>query len=467
METPFKVLLVEDDSAQLDRLERSLIRETSCRVIRATSPTAACNQFRKHRPEVVVMDLGLTGLGPSSGLELIGTLAAIDPTTRLIVLTGHTGEDVGIEAIKNGAASFLNKPVTSVVLATLVRNFAQTTAFRRQALEDAGKSTLEGFIGESAPMRNVYRLVRHCAGNDSNVLIVGETGTGKELVARAIHRLSPRADNRLAVYFGAAPASMAESELFGYVRGAFTGALSSGTTGALKQADKGTLFIDELCSLDLELQRKLLRAVEEKTFKPLGSDTTQQSDFRLVCAAQPRIYDLVRTGRFREDLLARVEVVTVFLPPLRERREDIEPLADHFMKSVREELTASGVKCQVTGLTKEVRRAFREYSWPRNVRQLYHAIKNGMIQAQLRGSEKIEIVDVAQRLQDEDTITRSPAQHRPAITLREEIEALEKRIITEALSRNNYTLSLVCQELGLGRTTLWRKLRSYNIRETP
>jgi DNA-binding NtrC family response regulator len=467
----FKLLLVEDEAAELNRLERTLSRlEPAARILRASDPISACNQFRRHHPEVVVLDLGLSGSGPEAGLEVVAKISSIDHTSRIVVLTGYTSEEVGVKAVQSGAASFLTKPVNMTLLHTLIRDYAQTARLRRSRQELDVSEPLPGFVGNSAPMQNVYRLIRQCAKGEANVLIIGETGTGKELVANAVHQLSPRHGGPLSVYFGAVPASMAEAELFGYVRGAFTGASPQGSEGAIAKANSGTLFIDELCSLDLDVQRKLLRSIEEKNYKPLGAGNYLKSDFRLVCAAQPRVYDLVRRHQFREDLLGRVEVITVNLPPLRERRDDILPLAETFQKQVRDELLQGGVACSVWGLSRDLQRAFREYSWPRNVRELKHVIHHGMIRAQLRGSDKVDLADVADRLESgwpilEPGSIEARAVAKIGATLRDAIEQLERQLIADSLARHSHVLSAVCQELGLGRTTLWRKLRQYGIEE--
>lgn len=470
-EALFSLLIVEDEQAERARLERALLRaELGCIIHKASTPSAAAIAFRRHRPEVVILDLGLSGQGPQAGLQLIARFSALDPSSRIIVLTGHTSEEIGVEAIKQGAASFLTKPAPMLALLALIKDYSQTAKFRRSVLSAQQKDSVSrypGLIGNAPAMRNVYRLLEHCAANTANVLIVGETGTGKELVAQAIHQLSIRRQFPFSVYFGSSPASMAEAELFGYIHGAFTGATREGKIGSLKQADKGSLFIDELCSLDLDIQRKLLRAVETKTFKPLGSDNYVSSDFRLICAAQPRVYDLVRTGQFREDLLSRVEVVTIQLPPLRERREDILLLAEHFQKLAREELLESGVSCHVWGFSKAAKRAFLEYHWPRNVRQLKNAVQNGLVQAQLRGSEQIDLEDILARLDPTDSrLQDAKAAIDSSLTvtpIKEAVTKLEKQLIVESLKRNNGMLSVVSQELGLGRTTLWRKLKEYQL----
>ena len=460
----FCLLIVEDEKAELSRLKKVFERSHSkVNILTATTPIAACNQFRKHRPEVVILDLGLSGFGPAAGLDVISQMNRIDPTSRIITLTGHTGDDIGFQAIQNGAASFLAKPASDIALNTLVTDYVQTAKFRRQAQREVSTEPIDGFIGQSSAMKNVYRLIQECSKNNSNVLIVGETGTGKELVAQAIHNLSDRRNNNLSIYFGASPASLAESELFGYVKGAYTGATSKGGNGCLKDADGGTLFIDELCSLDLSIQKKLLRALETKTYKPLGSEKMVSSDFRLVCAAQPRIFDLVRTQQFREDLLSRVEVLTIKIPPLRERREDIVPLAEHFQKIVKKELSNSRVPCNVWGFTKEAVREFHKYHWPRNVRQLKHTIHNGMIQAQLRGSDRLDVEDVKGRLNEEVPKLELSNLIEPGSTLKETVEEIEKEVISMTLKRHNNTLSSACRELGIGRTTLWRKMKDYNM----
>lgn len=457
----FTVLLIEDERLQLERLEREIgRREPRALIVKASNAVSACNQFRKYKPEVVIVDLGLNGAGPSGGLQLISQLACLDPSARIVTLTGHTGDEVGHQAIKSGAASFMIKPADMVLLHSLIRDYVQTARFKRGAVEREEQTELPGFVGVSAAMRNVYRLIRLCAATDLSVLIVGETGTGKELVARAVHELSVRRNGPLSIYFGSVPEHLSESELFGYVRGAFTGADSRGKRGCLQAADGGTLFIDELCSLSAEIQRKLLRAVEERTFKPVGSERYQTADFRLVCAAQPRIYELVSQGRFREDLLARIEIFTIILPPLRDREGDVPALARYFLKQARMEIEKAGRPCSAKYFAPEVLRAFHDYDWPRNVRELRHVVHQGAVQAQLRGSETIELEDVAFRLPDRFFKAESRAGK---TTLKQAVDALERKLIVESLSRHQRCLSAVCRELGVGRTTLWRKLKTFGI----
>jgi DNA-binding NtrC family response regulator len=464
---PFTLLLVEDDRAEQDRVERNLRRALpDCECVRASDSVAAVNQFRRYRPEVVLLDLSLNTAGPEQGYHLLSQFNRIDSTARIIVLTGHTDPDVGIRAITLGAASFVTKPANMLALESLVRDYAQTAKFRRQSFEQPQAETIEGFIGTSATMQRVYQLIRQCAKTDSNVFIVGETGTGKEMTAQAIHRLSKRKNGPFSVYFGSVPSSLADAELFGYVRGAFTGASTKGADGCIKRADHGTLFIDELDSLELLVQRKLLRALEERMFKAIGADEYSRSDFRLLSAAHPRIFDFVRDGRFRDDLLSRVEVISISLPPLRDRREDIPLLLEHFCETVRREFDSTGSPCRIHGFSRLAVDACRQYSWPRNVRQLAHIVRHGFLHAQLRGGEQVEADDIASRLKEGDSQDATPTVEQypqRGLTLRESLEQFERRLLADSLQRNDNTIATVCQELGVGRTTLWRKLKQYRL----
>ncbi len=461
-----KVLLVEDDAAEASRLERHLREsDAGARIVRATDPISAVNQFRRNRPEVVVLDLSLNGYGPAHGLELISQFQRIDSSARIIVLTGHTDEDIAMTAIRNGATSFLIKPTSALALQALVVDFAQTARFKRQMRSPRPGEPLAGFVGRGAAMQTVYRLIEQCAQTDSNVFIVGETGTGKELVAKAIHKLSRRKAGPLSVYFGSVPSGLADAELFGYVRGAFTGASSKGVEGSIQKANHGTLFIDELDSLEISVQRKLLRAIEEKTYKPIGAQDYSRSEFRLISAAQPRIFDLVESGEFREDLLSRVEVITIAIPPLRDRQEDIPDLVDYFLADISRE---RGPAAMIPRVSERALEKLTSYHWPRNVRQLSHVLQHGALQAGMRGADEIDVPDIAERLRDLGATEKAyPAamSFQPGKTLRENIERVEREIIADSLARNNNLVSAVCQELGLGRTTLWRKLRQYELEQ--
>src|SRR5579864_6223220 len=363
---PYRLLVVEDEP-----LMRSIIvqlaRSEGYEVMDAPAAEIALQIFEKEKIDLAILDLNLTSGG--SGLDLLRKMRELDPEVMGIIVTAYASVESAVEALHQGAYDYITKPFANDHLKKVMRNALEGKAlfrenrFLRQELRE--KYRFESIIGKSDSIEKVFRVMEKVARTDSSVLITGESGTGKELVARAIHFSSERANNRfLPINCGALPENLLESELFGYKRGAFTGA-GQDKVGLLKSADKGTLFLDEIGEMPLQLQVKLLRALQERECYPVGSNEPVRFDVRLLCATNRDLEAEVREGRFREELLYRINVITIKLPPLRERKDDIPLLASHFLNKFERSLSRSGMR-----FSKGAMKLMLSYAWPGNVREL-------------------------------------------------------------------------------------------------
>ncbi|HTO71674.1 MAG TPA: sigma-54 dependent transcriptional regulator [Myxococcota bacterium] len=438
-----RVLVADDEPALVRGLRRQLERGGFA-VLEANDAGLLRMQLAQE-PEVVLLDLRL---GSASGMELLHELRERRPDTEIIVMTGYASIDSAVACMRAGAFDYLEKPfadgrrVLQTVERALERRLLRT---RNRELEGEldRRSALERVVAQSASMRRVLQTVRDLAANESNVLIEAESGTGKELVARAIHETSPRRDGPFVpVDCGALPEGMIEGELFGYLRGAFTGAVrdSEGLFGA---ADGGTLFLDEVGELPLGLQAKLLRAIQQREVRQLGATDARAIDVRLIAATNRDLATEVRGARFRADLFYRLRVVSLALPPLRERPEDVPVLASHFV-----ERAARGTK--VIGLEPEALERLIAHRWDGNVRELENTIEAAVALAQ---GPRITAADLRLSSFDE------PRAHLPGdVAL--SLEAYERACLQEALRRCQGDVRSAAKLLGIGRSTFYRKLGS-------
>lgn len=361
------ILLVED-SPTLAHVYRAYLSKENWQVIIAETGAKAMDCLRKHSPEAMVLDLKLPDM---EGLDILRSVIQEKIPCSVVVVTGHGSVHVAVEAMRNGAFDFIEKPCNAERLLFAIRNALR--ARQLSVIEDAGQLRQEycGFIGASSAMQSVYRTIDSVAGSRATVFITGESGTGKEVCAEAIHRKSPRNDKPFVTLNCAAiPNDLLESELFGHTKGAFTGAYSE-RQGVASQAHTGTLFLDEIGEMDLAIQSKLLRFVQTGTFQKVGGGKTESVDVRLVCATNRDPLKEVEAGRFREDLYYRLHVIPISLPPLRERDDDVLPIAMHFLQDFAKEEGKEFV-----GFSSEVEGRLRSYSWPGNVRQLQNVIRN-------------------------------------------------------------------------------------------
>jgi DNA-binding NtrC family response regulator len=455
------VLVVEDN--ELERqITADTLREEGFAVEEAPLGKRALELLQSSRFDVVLTDLMMPGM---SGEELLLKVKEQYPTTEVVVLTAHGTPESGFKAAQQGAFYYLPKPVDREPLVTTVARAAELALERQENLllrsEMEGKLTVEGVIGQDPAMREMMRIVRKVAPSNSTVLIQGESGTGKEIIARAIHRLSPRAQRPfVAINCSAIPDNLIENELFGHERGAFTGATER-KIGLIETADKSTLFLDEIGDLGGGVQAKLLRVLQERELRRVGGNESIRVDVRVIAATNHNLAEEVAEGRFREDLFYRVNVVTITLPPLRERRSDIPLLANHAL--ARFAHLASG---RIKEISREAMAVLLDYSWPGNVRQLESAIERAML---LCEGDRIMPSDLPQEVLARKAVGRI---ERTRGGDRYEIppdginfEHLERDIILQAMEKADWIIAKAAKMLGMSYRTLQYRLEKFGIKK--
>ena len=454
--TKGRVLVVDDDRRMCELLATGLGRKGFA-VITEQSAEDAFDLVGRSELDVVVTDLNMRGL---NGIQLCERVVASFPDVPVIVITAFGSLDTAIAAIRAGAYDFITKPLEIEVLVLALERALTHGRLRaevkrlREALSDAG-TRFDDVVGASPAIRRVHELIERIADADASVLITGESGTGKEVVARALHRRGRRKDGPfIAINCAALPETLLESELFGHERGAFTDARAA-RSGLFVQANGGTLFLDEIGELPLPLQPKLLRALQERAVRPLGSEREVPFDVRLVTATNRDLETAVHEGRFREDLFFRVNVIHVPLPPLRARGGDILLIAQRF---VNEYAARSGRA--VTGLSPQAAERLLAYAWPGNVRELENCIERAIALAQ---HDKILPDDLPEKIRDYRRSHVLVASDDPAELV--PLEEVERRYILRVLEAVGGNKSQAAQVLGLGRKTLYRKLEEYGEHE--
>jgi two-component system, NtrC family, response regulator HydG len=448
MSEPGTVLVADDDPGLRESLQRTLAR-AGHQVVLAPDGRTALARLQAGRIDLVLTDLKMPGL---SGLELLRAVKSIAPDVDVILITAFGTVEEAVSAMKDGAYDFLTKPfrgeqLLKIVAKALERQhlIRQNQALRKQLDDLMARGQL---IGSSPAFRRMMTLVEQVAGSSATVLVQGESGTGKELVARTIHELSARrARPFVAVNCAALPEALLESELFGYERGAFTGAAGR-KEGRFELADGGTLFLDEVGDLSLVTQPKILRVLQEGEFERLGGTRTLKVDVRIVAATNRELPQMVRDKRFREDLYYRLNVITVSVPPLRDRREDVRLLAQHFLR-----IYAAKNDRRLEGMTEEAARRLEAYAWPGNVRELENVIERGVVLA--RGS----MIDVGD-LPDDIAGASSQGVVSQAITalVGTPLADVERRLLEETLRVAQGNKTLTARLLGIDVRTVSRKL---------
>jgi len=450
MGTKHQVLVVEDKQSEREAMTR-LLRMEGFAVVSAENPATALS-YVEDSIDLVVSDLRM---GDDSGIDLLQHWKKRQPTTPFILVTAHGDVDSAVTAMKLGAADYLAKPVNPEELLLLVnkclesRRKDETIQNLRARLDN--RLGFEKMVGNSPSMMSVFDQARRAAMVGSTVLITGESGTGKELVAEAIHHNSPRHDGPfVTVNMAAVPENLVESELFGHVKGSFTGAAAS-RIGRFEAATGGTLFIDEIGDFASASQSKLLRVLENHIITPVGSNEERQVDARVVAATSRNLEELVREGEFREDLYYRLNVITIILPPLRTRREDIPLLVNHFLTQLGEANGKSNMQ-----LTPDLMRFFETFDWPGNVRQLRNCLESMVVMARdntLRLSDLPATIDVSHAR------SNGEVEVPPGTTL----EALEQTAVEQALEQHGGNRTHAAEALGISVRTLQRKLKAWGI----
>ncbi|HUH03076.1 MAG TPA: sigma-54 dependent transcriptional regulator [Kofleriaceae bacterium] len=442
-------ILIVDDDADIAELARDGLRRRGFDVEYVTSAPAALEWLATHPFDVVVTDVLMSGM---SGIELCELLRERFPDVVPIVITGHTNLDTAVAAIRAGAYDFITKPLQIEPLVIAVERAVERQFLRREVTrletEIQQVRPVPEIVGNSAPVRRMIELIRKMADGDASVLIEGESGTGKELVARALHQLSPRRDKPfVAVNCAAVPATLLESELFGHERGAFTDAKKT-REGLFVRAHGGTLFLDEIGEMPLEMQVKLLRALQERTVRPVGSDEETPFDARIVTATNRDLETELSEKRFREDLYYRINVVTIVVPPLRARGGDVLLLAQYFLNQVSERVGKA-----VEGISPEAARKLIDYDWPGNVRELENSMERAVA---LSRYSQITVADLPAKVAEHQSSRMVIATDSPAelITLAE----LERRYVRQVLAATGGNKSQTARVLGIDRRSLYRRL---------
>jgi DNA-binding NtrC family response regulator len=443
-----RILIVEDEDLMRELLCKILEGE-HYRIYQAPSGEEALKLLQEQTIDLVLTDLRLKGM---NGLQLLTEARTLDPEIVVIVMTAYASVDTAVEAMRKGAYDYITKPFINDEIRVMLRRALNQRHLSREnrhlKRELRERYRFENIVGTSEAMEKVYRLIEKVSAISTNVLIFGETGTGKELVARAIHYNSERAERPfVAVNCGALTESLLESELFGHVKGAFTGAIAN-REGFFRKADKGTLFLDEISEISHGLQIKLLRAVQEREVIPVGGREPLKFDVRLIAATNKNLEDEVQKGTFREDLFYRINVITVPLPPLRDRKEDIPLLVHHFLQKYAQRLAKPSMR-----IAREAMQTLVNYDWPGNVRELENMVERSVA---LCEGETIEVSDLPEKLTRVRIAIRDLDQYQ--VTL----DALEEEHIKKVLSKVNGDKVKAAQILGINLSTLYRKLARYD-----
>jgi DNA-binding NtrC family response regulator len=467
-------LLLVDDEDSLRSVVAERLTDHGFEVVQAPDGESALKALDGFAFDVIISDLRLPGI---DGRHVIDAALTRYPGIVAIVVTGYGTVKDAVDIIKRGAADFISKPFQFDELMHVLTNALEQkrlkseNAYLHQQLDE--RFGLGSMVGKSAPMRALFQLIETVAPTSATILISGETGTGKEMVARAIHQTSSRQRERfVAINVSAIPETLLDAELFGHARGAFTGAVAM-RQGRLEQADKGTLFLDEVGTMPMALQMKMLRVLQEREFERLGDNRTIKVDVRIVAATNADLLKMVKDGSFREDLYYRLNVIAVHLTPLRERPEDIPPLVQNFLRKFSDREPGTGNReSSVSGgsrlptpdsrlptISQEAMRRLMAHSWPGNVRQLENAIERAL--AMLGGRTRIELADLPPDLQPEEPEAVTPSLDLPekGIDLPMLIAQIEKDLIERALTRTAQNRGAAARLLGLKRTTLVEKLK--------
>lgn len=436
-----KTLLVVDDNKDVLSAVKLLMKSKVDEVVTAPDPSSIPQLIRKHKPQVVLLDMNFRATinSGNEGLYWLREIKGIAPDIAVVLFTAYADVSLAVEGMKLGAIDFIVKPFDNTVLSEILIN-----AFSRNKRKKIKPSGPKMLWGESPAMQQVRALVERVAPTDANILITGENGTGKDLLAREIHRLSKRSGAHIeTVDMGAVIETLFESELYGHAKGSFTDARSD-RAGKFETAHGGTLFLDEIGNLPYHLQAKLLTSLQQRKIVKVGSNIPIDIDIRLICATNKDLPGMVAEGAFRQDLFYRINTITIELPPLRERLEDIPSLVEMFIKKY----AAIYSRPEVT-VSREAMARLRAQAWPGNIRQLEHAVEKALI---LSDHSELGISDFD--------------LHEPQVSLSGEattLESMERNAITTAIRLHGGNMSEVARHLGITRQTLYNKMRKYGI----
>ncbi len=456
MKKPGTILIVDDEEDILLSL-RMLLKQHYTSVFTERNPYHIPRLLRQYEPDMLLLDLNFSK-GSTSGEEGLSWLAKtreLRPQTQVLIITAHSDVATAVKALKLGATDFIEKPWRNEKLVATVQSAFELSQSQRkietlenqqQEMNKALDQPFQEIIGQSEAMQAVFKTITKVAATDANVLILGENGTGKELIARALHRQSPRAKKVfMPVDLGAIPDSLFESELFGHKKGAFTDARED-RIGRFQAANEGTLFLDEIGNLSLSSQVKLLRVLQDRQVTAVGSHQPTSIDVRLICATNMPLMEMVQEKTFRQDLLYRINTVEIHLPPLRERYGDIHILAQHFLNLYAKKYQKGKLRMSNSAIEK-----LNQYHWPGNVRELRHAVERAVILSELT------------TLEADDFIFQKGMMTGPTLPQTLNLEEVEKQLIDQALKKNQGNITKAAKELGLTRAALYRRIEKFEL----
>jgi len=446
-----EILVVDDDAGQRESMA-AWLKEDGYPVDTASSAAEALRMAHETDYAIFLVDLKMPG--GMDGIEMMRELRKFRPEAAVLIVTAYATVDTAVTAIKEGAQDYLVKPINPQELSLQVERILKMRKLQRENLvlrkRLTERYTFHDIVSKNPTMHEIFELIRNVASLKSTVLIQGESGTGKERIARAIHYASDRRDKPfVAVPCTALAESLLESELFGHEKGAFTGAVGR-RRGKFELADGGTMLLDEIGDITPKLQVELLRVLQERTFYRVGGSQEVEVDVRVIAASNQNLQEAVQEGKFRDDLFYRLNVITIHIPPLRERLEDIPLLAGQFLESIATELGK-----EIRGISDGALRVLMHYDWPGNVRELQNAVERAIVIC--RGDE-LGADDFAFLRQEQDERARGSLL--PNLTLRE----MEKRMVQAALQRTDGNIKAAAEELGIDRSTLYEKIKRYGIK---
>jgi len=469
-----RILVIDDEAAIRDSL-RMILEYENYEFAGASNGQDGLAQIQRERPDLVLLDIKMPAM---DGMEVLRKIKTVDETLPVVMISGHGTTATAVEAIRSGAIDFLDKPLSSERVIVTIQNTLSQSQLRKEnrELKLAMESRYE-IVGSSPALRRVLEAVQRAAPTNATVMLLGESGVGKELVARTIHRNSPRAGQRfIQVNCAAIPEELIESELFGHEKGSFTGATEK-QIGKFEQADRGTIFLDEVGDMSPKTQAKVLRVLQEQEVERLGSARTIKVDVRVIAATNKNLEEAIQRGEFREDLFFRLNVIPIQVPPLRERRDDIPQLVQHFAKRISEEHNLKPRRFEPRAME-----ALQRYRWRGNIRELRNTVERLMIMAP---GDLIRVEDLPTELRGVSPSPASPsdapALAQPAAgaggsatstsatpapgTLREFKEAAERAFLVEKLRENNWNISKTAEALDTPRSNLYKKLEQYGIKQ--
>jgi DNA-binding NtrC family response regulator len=450
-----KILVVDDEPLIRESLYE-ILRIEGYHVQMAQSGQEAVQLLEKSAFDIVVTDFKLPKM---SGMDLLSAIKKDYPKTELIMITGYGSIETAVEAMKKGAYDYITKPINDNEIKIIINKIVEKMEIvaeneaLREIIAREQRSSYGNMVGSSQKMQQVYHIIDSVASTNATILITGESGTGKGLVARAIHENDQMRKDKpfVEVSCGALSETLLESELFGHVKGAFTGAIKD-KEGRFEYADGGTIFLDEIDAFSLGLQVKLLKVLQDGVFERVGDNVTRKAHARIIVATNQSLTDLVRDGDFREDLYYRINVIAIHTPPLRERRDDIKRIAEFFL----EKYNRVNHK-KIKGLSDEVIRIFKEYYWPGNVRELENAIEGAVIMSKTEIINKWDIPNISKFVSDPVRVLSDNKK------LKRVVEEPEREHILSILAECNWNRNRAAAALGVNRTTLYNKMKKYGI----